>query len=71
MQNIDDILDRAMSLPYETRLDVIEIIKKRTMEEERVRIAQECRTVEQEYAAGRMKSGTAQDLGNYLENDDD
>ena len=57
MQNIDDILDRAMSLPYETRLDVIEIIKKRTMEEERVRIAQECRTVEQEYAAGRMKSG--------------
>ncbi len=71
MQNIDDILDQAMSLPYETRLDVIEILKKRTIEEERVRIAEECRTVEQEYAAGRIKIGTAQDLRNYLENDDD
>jgi hypothetical protein len=67
---MDAILDQAMALPYEARLDLIEILKKRTIEEERIRIAEECRTVEQEYAAGRLKSGTVQDLMHYLENDD-
>ncbi|EFI36236.1 conserved hypothetical protein [Desulfonatronospira thiodismutans ASO3-1] len=71
MQNIDTILDQAMALPYETRLDLIRIIQKRTMEEERIRIAEECRTVEQEYATGSIKSGSVQDLMHYLENDDD
>ena len=71
MQNIDTILDQAMALPYETRLDLIRIIKKRTMEEELIRIAEECRNVEQEYAVGSIKSGSVQDLMYYLENDDD
>ena len=71
MQDIDTILDQAMSLPYEARLDLIKIIKKRTMEEERIRIAEECRIVEHEYANGQLKNGTIQDLIYYLENDDD
>ena len=71
MQNIDTILDQAMALPYETRLDLIRIIKKRTMEEELIRIAEECRNVEREYAVGSIKSGSVQDLMLYLENDDD
>ncbi len=40
MQNLDTVIDQAMSLPYDTRLALIEIVRKRTIEEERSRIAE-------------------------------
>ena len=71
MQNLDTVIDQAMSLPYDTRLTMIDIIKKRTIEEERARIAEQAIMTEREFASGKMMSGSAEDLIRYLESDDD
>lgn len=67
MQHLDNVIDQAMSLPYDTRLALIDIIKKRTIEEERTRIAEQARMAEREFASGMMMSGSAEDLARYLE----
>lgn len=71
MQHLDNVIDQAMSLPYDTRLTLIDIIKKRTVEEERSRIAEQARMAEQKFASGMMVSGSAEDLALYLESDDE
>jgi hypothetical protein len=70
MQNLDAVIDQAMSLPYDTRLALIEIVRKRTIEEERSRIAEQALAAEREFASGQMMSGSAEDLVRYLESDD-
>jgi hypothetical protein len=71
MPDLDSILDQAMALPYETRLDFIEIIKKRTVSEERDKIALQAREALQDYACGNIRTGNAEDLLKDLESDDE
>jgi hypothetical protein len=71
MQHLDAVIDQAMSLPYDTRLTMIDIVRKRTIEEERSRIAEQARLADQEFASGKMMCGSAEDLARYLENDND
>jgi len=54
MQHLDAVIDQAMSLPYDTRLTMIDIVRKRTIEEERSRIAEQARLADQDFASGKM-----------------
>lgn len=71
MPSLDSILDQAMALPYETRLDFIEILRKRTVSEERDKIALQAQEAARDYACGNIRKGGAKDLLKDLESDDE
>lgn len=71
MLTIDQVLDQAMQLPYEGRQAIVEILKKRLVEEERDRIALAAKQALTDYASDKVTRGTAKDLQAYLDAEDD
>lgn len=71
MLTIDQVLDQAMQLPYEDKQTVVEILRKRLIEEERDRIALEANNALASYASGKVIRGSAQDLQAYLDAEDE
>ena len=71
MLTIDQVLDQAMQLPYEDKQAVVEILRKRLMDEERDRIALAAKDAQADYAAGNVTRGAAKDLQAYLDAEDE
>jgi len=55
-------LEVLESLPEEQRESLIDIIRKRLIEERRDRLAQNIKKAKQEYKQGQVKRGTVDDL---------
>lgn len=71
MLTIDQVLDQAMQLPYEDRQAVVEILKKRLMDEERDRIALAAKDALASYESDKVTRGSAKDLQAYLDTEDE
>jgi len=59
-------LEVLESLPEEQRESLIDIIRKRLIEERRDRLAQNIKKAKQEYKQGQVKRGTVDDLMDEL-----
>ncbi len=58
----DNVIEIIESLPEEQRESLIEIVKKRLIEERRDRLAQSIKEAKEEYVRGETKQGTVDDL---------
>ncbi|MFZ3063855.1 MAG: hypothetical protein WA277_01040 [Nitrospirota bacterium] len=58
----DNVIEIIESLPEEQRESLIEIVKKRIIEERRNRLAQSIKEAKEEYLRGEIKQGTVDDL---------
>lgn len=58
----DNVIEIIESLPEEQRESLIEIVKKRLIEERRDRLAQSIKEAKGEYARGEVRRGTVDDL---------
>ena len=58
----DNVIEIIESLPEEQRESLIEIVKKRIIEERRNRLAQSIKEAKEEYMRGEIKQGTVDDL---------
>lgn len=58
----DEALDIIESFPEEQRESMVEIIKRRLIEERRERLAQTVKEAREEYARGEVRRGTVDDL---------
>ena len=68
MQNItfQKALEIIESLPEEQRESLMDIVKRRLIEERRGRLAQSIKEAKEEYKRGKIKKGTVGDLMNEL-----
>ena len=68
MQNItfQKALEIVESLPEEQRESLIDIVKRRLIEERRDRLAQSIKEAKDEYKRGEIKRGTVEDLMHEL-----
>jgi len=62
----NDILEIIESLPEEQKESLIEVVRRRLIEERRDRLAQRIKEAKEEYARGEVKRGTVDDLMNEL-----
>ena len=67
--HLDQILDEIASLSLDEQEMVIEILKKRHIEQKRLRIAREVKESQREHKKGLTKRGTVEDLMKDLESD--
>jgi hypothetical protein len=58
----DEALDIIESFPEEQRESIIEIAKRRLIEEKRERLVQTVKEAREEYARGEVRQGTVDDL---------
>ncbi len=58
----DKVIELVESLPEEQRESLIEIVKKRLLEERRDRLAQSIKEAKEEYTKGEVRKGTVDDL---------
>jgi len=59
-------LEIVESLPEEQRESLMDIVKRRLIEERRDRLAQSIKGAREEYKRGKIKKGTVDDLMNEL-----
>ena len=59
-------LEIVESLPEEQRESLMDIVKRRLMEERRDRLAQSIKGAREEYKRGKIRKGTIDDLMNEL-----
>ena len=67
--HLDQILDEIASLSLDEQEMLVDILKKRHIEQKRLRIAREVREAQREYQKGLTKRGTVEDLIKDLESD--
>jgi len=67
--HLDQILDEIASLSLDEQEMLVDILKKRHIEQKRLRIAREVREAQREYKKGLTKRGTVEDLIKDLESD--
>ena len=67
--HLDLILDEIDSLSLDEQEMLIDILKKRHMEQKRLRIVREVREAQREHKKGLTKRGTVEDLIKDLESD--
>jgi hypothetical protein len=67
--NFDELLEGISRLPLDDQEMLLEIIKKRQIEQGRLEIAREARKAMREYRAGLTKRGSVEDLFKDLESD--
>ena len=60
--DFQEALDRVESLPEYQQEDLIEIIRRRLIEQRRDKLADSIREAREEYARGEVKRGTVDDL---------
>lgn len=66
MITLDQALDVAMQLEYEQREMLLDILQKRQIEERREEIARHAQEARRAFAAGELKTETAEELINRL-----
>jgi len=66
---LDNFLDEFSRLPIEDQEMLLDILKKRNIEQKRLRIAQEVKEAQREHNKGLTKRGTIEDLIKDLESD--
>jgi len=59
-------LEIVESLPEEQRESLMDIVKRRLIEEQRDRLAQRVKEAREEYKRGKIRKGTVDDLMNEL-----
>jgi hypothetical protein len=67
--HLDQILDAIASLSLDEQEVLLDILKKRHIEQRRLRIAREIREAQREHKKGLTKRGTVEDLMKDLESD--
>jgi DNA-binding NtrC family response regulator len=67
--HLDQILDEIASLSLDEQEMLLDILKKRYIEQRRRRIAREVREAQREHKKGLTKRGTVEDLMKDLESD--
>ena len=67
--HLDQILDEIASLPLDEQEMLLDILKKRNIEQKRLRIAREVKVAQREHKKGLTKRGTIEDLIKDLESD--
>jgi hypothetical protein len=60
--SFQEVLDIVESLPEYQQEDLIDIIRRRLIEQRRDRLADSIREAREEYARGEVKKGTVDDL---------
>lgn len=71
MPTIDEALDMAMELPLETRLSLINILRKRTTEDIRNKIADDAEKTKLALFAGELIVGSVDDFLSDVNGDSD
>ncbi len=61
-KTFDEALEIIESFPEDQRESIIEIVKRRLIEERREQLAQTVKEAREEYARGEVRSGTVDDL---------
>ena len=67
--HLDQILDEIASLSLDEQEMLIAILKKRNIEQKRLRVAREVKEAQREHKKGLTKRGTIEDLIKDLESD--
>jgi CHASE3 domain sensor protein len=67
--HLDQILDEIASLSLDEQEMLLDLLKKRNIEQKRLRIAREVREAQREHRKGLTKRGTVEDLIKDLESD--
>lgn len=67
--HLDQILDEIASLSLDEQETLLDILKRRMVEQKRLRIAREVREAQREHKGGLTKRGTVEDLMKDLESD--
>lgn len=67
--HLDQILDEIASLSLDEQEMLLDLLKKRHIEQKRLRIAREVREAQREHKEGLTKRGTVEDLLMDLESD--
>ncbi|PIU53287.1 MAG: hypothetical protein COS90_06975 [Deltaproteobacteria bacterium CG07_land_8_20_14_0_80_60_11] len=67
--HLDQILDEIASLSLDEQEMLVDILKKRNIEQKRLRVAREVKEVQREHKKGLTKRGTVEDLIKDLESD--
>jgi hypothetical protein len=67
--HLDQILDEITSLSLDEQKMLLDILKKRHIEQDRLRIVREVREAQREHKKGLTKRGTVEDLMKDLESD--
>ncbi|MCY7408757.1 MAG: hypothetical protein LH473_00660 [Chitinophagales bacterium] len=62
MPTLNTVLDEVMKLDYESTETLLEIIRKRQIEKRRDEIARNARTAKKNFAKGKLKAMTADEL---------
>lgn len=62
----DKVIELIESLPEEQRESLVEIIRKRLLEKRRERLAKSIKKAREEYARGKVKRGTVDELMRQL-----
>jgi len=67
--HLDQILDEIASLSLDEQEMLVDILKKRNIEQKRLRVAREVKAAQREHQKGLTKRGTVEDLIKDLESD--
>jgi hypothetical protein len=67
--HLDQILDEIASLSLDEQEMLVDILKKRNIEQKRLRVAREVKEAQREHKQGLTKRGTIEDLIKDLESD--
>ena len=67
--HLDQILDEIASLSLDEQEMLVDILKKRNVEQKRLRVAREVKEAQREHKRGLTKRGTIEDLIKDLERD--
>jgi CHASE3 domain sensor protein len=67
--HLDQILDEIASLSLDEQEMLVDILKKRNIEQKRLRVAREVKEAQREHQKGLTKRGTIEDLIKDLESD--
>ncbi len=65
-KTFQEALEIVESLPEEQRESLMDIVKRRLIEERRDRLAQSIKEAREEYKHGKIRKGTVDDLMNEL-----
>jgi len=68
-QTLDNFLDKFSRLPLEDQEMLLDLLKKRNIEQKRMRIVREVKEAQREHKKGLTKRGTVEDLMRDLESD--
>ncbi|CAN2042833.1 conserved hypothetical protein [Candidatus Magnetomoraceae bacterium gMMP-15] len=71
MQTLDKALDVVMEFPLETRVSLIEILKKRTVEDIRSRIADNAKKARVAFHKGELPIGSVEDFLKSIRDEDE